>query len=118
MRMLDQTGTGLHQIISDPAAAIDHIPSRRQQIIRYFGPYSNNSRSMPHPAVAPTESSGKKKPEPKPPKITARAMRPLWRDLILRVWGADPLECPCCKATTFFRPAEIEFFLRLHGLWE
>ena len=50
-------------------------------------------------------------------------MRPLWRDLILRVWAADPLQCPCCKATmkvvdTFFRPGEIEFFLRLHGLWE
>ena len=50
-------------------------------------------------------------------------MRPLWRDLILRVWGADPLQCPCCRATmkvvgTFFRPGEIQFFLRLHGLWE
>jgi len=50
-------------------------------------------------------------------------MRPLWRDLILRVWGADPLQCPCCQATmqvvgTFFRREEIEFFLRLHGLWE
>lgn len=54
---------------------------------------------------------------------SCRAMRPLWRDLILRVWGADPLQCPCCKFTmrvvdTFFRPGEIEFFLRLHGLWE
>jgi len=50
-------------------------------------------------------------------------MRPLWRDLILHVWGADPLQCPCCKAAmkvvdTFIRPGEIEFFLRLHGLWE
>ena len=34
---------------------------------------------------------------PPPPKQTARAMRPLWRDLILKVWGADPLQCPCCK---------------------
>ena len=50
-------------------------------------------------------------------------MRPLWRDLILRVWGADPLLCPDCKATlhpvdTFHRSGEIEFSLRLHGLWE
>ena len=50
-------------------------------------------------------------------------MRPLWRDLILKVWGSDPLECPCCKSTmkpvrTFLRCEEIEFFLRLHGLWE
>ncbi len=50
-------------------------------------------------------------------------MRPLWRDLILRVWGAGPLQCPCCKGLmrvldAVFRPGEIEFFLRLHNLWE
>jgi len=50
-------------------------------------------------------------------------MRPLWRDLILKVWGGDPLQCPCCKGTMqpvrqVIRREEIEFFLRLHGLWE
>jgi hypothetical protein len=35
----------------------------------------------------------------------------------------DPLKCPCCQGTmrrveTIFRPEEIEFFLRLLGLWE
>ncbi len=49
-------------------------------------------------------------------------MRPLWRDLIIKVWGGDPLECPCCKSTmkrvrTIVRREEVEFFLRLHGLW-
>jgi hypothetical protein len=58
-----------------------------------------------------------------PHASSARALRPLWRDLIRRVWGTDPLECPECKATmraidTFFRPEEIEFLLRLLGLWE
>ena len=48
---------------------------------------------------------------------------PLWRDLILKVWGGDPLECPCCKGTMkpvrqVIRREEIQFFLRLHGLWE
>ncbi|MEJ6644600.1 MAG: hypothetical protein QNL33_15225 [Akkermansiaceae bacterium] len=50
-------------------------------------------------------------------------MRPLGRDLILKVWGGDPLKCPCCPGTmkrvrTFLRPEQVEFFLRLHGLWE
>ena len=50
-------------------------------------------------------------------------MRPLWRDLILQVWGGDPLQCTCCKGTMkVMRPVlkceEVEFFLRLHGLWE
>ena len=59
---------------------------------------------------------------PAEPK-SARALRPLWRDLIKKVWGEDPLLCPCCKGTmkvvgTMIRRSEVEFFLRLHGLWE
>ena len=41
----------------------------------------------------------------------------------MQVWGEDPLLCPCCKGTmkvvrTMIRREEVEFFLRLHGLWE
>ena len=48
-------------------------------------------------------------------------MRPLWRDLILKVWGGDPLECPCCKGTmkpvrTILRREEIEKRRRLVGV--
>jgi hypothetical protein len=58
-------------------------------------------------------------PEPK----SHRALRPLCRDLILKTWGEDPQRCPCCKGkmknvSTIVRFEEIEFFLRLHGLWE
>ena len=111
------------------AAAIDHIPPRGQQTIRYYGVYLNKSRGMPRPSTTPTDSASEKHPSPNPPlippppKVTARAMRPLWRDLILRVWWTDPLLCLGGKATlhpvdTFHRSGEIEFFLRLLGLWE
>ena len=111
------------------AATLDHIPPRGQQTIRYYGLYSNKTRGLPRSPAAFAEPASENQPGtkcpivPPPPKVTARAMRPLWRDLILRVWAADPLQCPCCKATmkvvdTFLRPGEIEFFLRLHGLWE
>lgn len=48
-------------------------------------------------------------------------MRPLWRDLILKVWGADPLQCPCCKAPMKLvgavkRPEQIEKHRRLVGV--
>ena len=79
----------------------------------------------PPPEKTDVEKPGTPKPPiiPPPPKVTARAIRPLWRDLILSVWGADPLQCPCCQATmqcvgTIVRPAEVQFFLRLHGMWE
>jgi hypothetical protein len=60
---------------------------------------------------------------PPPEKTTARAMRPLWRDLIKAVWAVDPLQCPHCHSAlrpveTLTRPEAVEFFLRLHGLWE
>ena len=120
------------------AAAIDHIPPKGQQTVRYYGAYSNKCRGMagtlPASLVPAPPASSNQQSEisnhqseilliPAPPKQTARAMRPLWRDLILQVWGGDPLECPCCHRTMkplrqFIRPEEIEFFLRLHGLWE
>ena len=115
------------------AAAIEHLPPKGQQTIRYYGLYSNKSRGIAKPAAAivqppPEKTSEQAQPEqipliPAPPKTTARAMRPLWRDLILSVWGADPLKCPCCRGTirrfeTIVRPEDVEFFLRLLGLWE
>ena len=117
------------------AAAVQHIPPKGQQTVRYYGLYSNKSRGMadttrpmliPAPAPVPLEQQVPAEEillVPAPPKQTARALRPLWRDLIIRVWGGDPLRCPCCKATmkvvgTLQRPEEIEFFLLLHGLWE
>ena len=50
-------------------------------------------------------------------------MRPLWRDLIQAVWAVDSLQCPHCHSAlhpveTLTGPEAIEFFLRLHGLWE
>ncbi len=33
-----------------------------------------------------------------PSKASAQAMRPLWRDLILSVWGADLSSAPAARA--------------------
>jgi len=117
------------------AAAVEHIPPKGQQTVRYYGLYSNKRRGMdartgqPRPTMReaarakPAESGSATlfvlpPPEPK----SARALRPLWRDLIQKIWGEDPMICPCCKGTmktvgTMIRRDEVEFFLRLHGLW-
>ena len=119
-----------------------------KQTVRYYGLYSNKTRGqqslIPDRIIRPPAPPSNQQSEinnlsvvasaksdhqseillvPAPPKQSARSMRPLWRDLILRVWGADPLQCPCCKAPMKLagavkRPEQIEFFLRLHGLWE
>jgi hypothetical protein len=113
------------------AAAVEHIPPKGQQTIRYYGIYSNKHRGKCRthewapPRTSPDTPGAGDPPAilPAPPPASARALRPLWRDLIRRTFGDDPLVCPCCKATmTVARPLlrreEIEFFLRLHGLWE
>jgi hypothetical protein len=124
------------------AAVIEHIPPKSQHTIRYYGLYSNKSRGMNRPTVQPivpppekSESPAEKEPQPPPPPpeadpllippppASAQAMKPLWRDLILATWGADPLQCPCCKGSmrkveTLIQPEKIEFFLRLLGMWE
>jgi hypothetical protein len=135
------------------AAALLHLPPKGQQTVRYYGVYSNkvrgrNTDKSPSLIAAGTGSSAIAPENPTsvisdlsvvasaksdhqsefllvepPPKRSARLMRPLWRDLILQVWGGDPLKCPCCTGNMkVMRPMlkreEVEFFLRLQGLWE
>jgi hypothetical protein len=97
------------------AAVIEHIPPKSQHTIRYYGLYSNKSRGMNRPAVQPivpppekSESPAEneqKAPPPEtdpllipPPPASAQAMKPLWRDLILATWGADPPRAPAAVA--------------------
>lgn len=80
-------------------------------------PESERRQALP-PATPPTLFV-----LPTPQPKSARALRPLWRDLIKKVWGEDPLICPCCRGTmkvaeTMIRREEVQFFLQLHGLWE
>ena len=110
--------------------------------MRYYGTYSNKTRGQQRETSHAILNTCRNPPEvtpadpqhnlPKqgllmlvdpPPKRSASLMRPLWRDLMIQVWGGDPLECPCChgkmKLTKLIlKCEEIEFFLRLHGLWE
>ena len=111
-------------------------PHRRSQTVRYYGRYSNKSRGFDakhgraRPELEyPNQPEDKQIPQPTlfvlpaPEAKSRRALRPLWRDLIMKIWGEDPLICPCCKSEmkiigTMIRREEVEFFLRLHGLWE
>ena len=95
------------------AATVEHIPPKGQQTVRYYGLYSNKSRGM-------AAKNGRRRPEmaeakrperqegpssgtlfilPAPEPRSGRFLRPLWRDLIMRVWGYDPHKCPCCPGT-------------------
>jgi hypothetical protein len=45
-----------------------------------------------------------------------------WRELVLKVWHADPLRCPACRRpmrviAVIDRPDVVERILRHLGLW-
>ena len=69
-----------------------HIPDRNEQMVRYYGYYSNKSRGMRKKAEAdddgwnliPTDRGNK-------------ALRKSWARLIRKVYEVDPLVCPKCK---------------------
>jgi len=109
------------------AAVVEHIPPKRQQTVRYYGLYSNKSRGMaaktgrlrPEMADAKRHEKTEALPPgtlfilPAPEPRSGRALRPLWRDLIMKVWGEDPHKCPCCHGTmnvvgTMIRRSEVD----------
>jgi hypothetical protein len=69
-----------------------HIPNRGEQMVRYYGYYSNVSR-------------GKRKekgtddviPCLLEPKVNSKAFRKNWARLIQKIYEVDPLICPKCK---------------------
>jgi hypothetical protein len=93
--------------------------------VRYYGWYSNKMRGQraraEHVAPCP-EAEGTSTidiAEHRPRRIPSRK----WRDLIKKVWEADPLLCPRCGTemrivALIDEATVIERILRHLGLWE
>jgi hypothetical protein len=109
------------------AATVEHIPPKGQQTVRYYGLYSNKSRGMAaksgrrRPAIEDAQRPVREEAAlpgtlfilPPADARSGRALRPLWRDLIMKVWGEDPHKCPCCPGTmrvvgTMIRRSEVD----------
>ncbi len=110
-----------------------HDNAGRKRLAEYLirHPFSLQKITSPVPErlIPPPKAARVPEPQPPaeillipaPPKQSARDMRPLWRDLILKIWGGDPLQCPCCKGTMkpvrkVIRREEIEKRRRLVGV--
>jgi hypothetical protein len=98
------------------AALAEHIPPKGFQTLRYYGLYSNKSRCL-RKRIQSSETFPIQRETP------ANRTRTSWRELILRIWGYDPLRCPCCggpmrvisQCQSLQRAREI---LEPLGLWE
>lgn len=95
-----------------------HIPNRREQMVRYYGYYSNKARGMRKKAGIDNNV-----PAMMAPTLTPSAMRRKWAQLIQKIYHVDPLLCPKCqgnmKIIAFIEAADIiEMILKHLGLWD
>ena len=107
------------------AAITQHIPDKSFQLVRYYGWYSNKMRGQRDKQVAAAAQAAGKAvavidvSEHKPRRIPSAK----WRELIKKVWEADPLLCPICRRkmriVALIDDREvIERILRHLGLWD
>jgi len=81
------------------AAITQHIPDKSFQFVRYYGGYSNKMRGQRDKRAAEEAKAAGQAvqiidvSEHKPRRIPS----PKWRELIKKVWEADPLLCPKCQ---------------------
>lgn len=81
------------------AALLDQVPPKGVPQVRTYGWYSNKSRGLRQRTAG--AAAGKLHAPPACP----RRRRAAWRELIQRVWGADPLKCPLCSG--LLRPIAV-----------
>jgi hypothetical protein len=76
------------------AAMCSHIPNRGEQMVRYYGHYSNVSRGK-------RQMAGKDDDVPciLDPQGDSKAFRKNWARLIQKMYEVDPLVCPRCQGT-------------------
>ena len=100
------------------AQLITHIPNRGEQMVRYYGYYSNKSRGLRKKAGTDDEV-----PALIDSDISCKAFRKNWARLIQKIYHVDPLLCSKCsgsmKIISFIDDSEIIKKILNHlGLWE
>ena len=99
------------------AAMCSHIPNRGEQMVRYYGYYSNVARGK-----RKKEESDALVPCIIEPQGNEKAFRKNWARLIQKIYEVDPLVCPHCKGPmriiSFIEdPSVIREILTHLGLW-
>ncbi len=76
-----------------------HIPNKGEQLIRYYGYYSNVSRGKRKKLEPPGEEAVNWRPEVTevaPPPVS-KELKKRWSYFIRKVYETDPLTCPKCQ---------------------
>jgi hypothetical protein len=105
------------------AAVCAHIPDKGQQLVRYYGHYSNVRQAHGKRSACPSHSLQSPAEPASQSEEFAKTRRRNWARLIKKVYAADPLTCPKCKAPmriiSFIEdPAVIRKILLHLKLWD
>jgi hypothetical protein len=100
------------------AQLVSHIPGKGEQMVRYYGYYSNKSRGMRKKAALDEQV-----PYLIDTDIESKELRKSWSRLIQKVYGRDPLICPKCsgkmKVIALIDDLDVIKKILLHlDLWE
>ncbi len=100
------------------AQLVTHIPNKGEQMVRYYGFYSNKSRGLRKKAGTDDEV-----PALIDSDISRKAFRKNWARLIQKVYNVDPLLCPKClefmKVIAFIEEEQlVKKILKHLNLWD
>jgi hypothetical protein len=76
------------------AQLVTHIPNKGEQMVRYYGYYSNKSRGMRKKAGTDDQV-----PALVESNLSCTAFRRNWARLIKNIYQIDPLLCPKCQGS-------------------
>jgi hypothetical protein len=117
-RSRDGTKTKLFDALEWLAAMCSHVPNKGEQMVRYYGYYSNVSRGKRKKSDADDAIPCILEPE-----LTDRGFRRNWARLIQKIYEVDPLVCPKCfgamRIISFIEdPDVMKKILKHLGLWD
>ena len=98
------------------AAMTPYVPNKGEQMVRYYGHYSNASRGLRQKKNLGDLTPSILGPEDLKPNCT-------WARLIQKIYEVDPLTCPKCQGQmrilAFIEDEEVtEKILKHLGLWD
>lgn len=100
------------------AAMCSHVQGKGEQMVRYYGYYSNVSRGR-----RKKDQTDDQIPYILEPELSPRELRKNWARLIQKIYEVDPLTCPKCRGSmrviAFIEDEDIiKKILKHLGLWE
>ncbi len=120
-----KTNFAVFPVLDWIAEITTHLPNKSEQLVRYYGAYSNASRGRrkKEKIGGGEEVNGKPEIIEVAPPPVSKELKKRWSYFIRKVYETDPLVCPKCsgemRIISFIdQGAVIKKILQHLGLWE